>query len=166
MGELFEQLTTGSGRVVTGICYHWSDPAYPEFARKSLDPTRSLSLSDEYYSWANYEHGGRLYKLTCAYHRPLVLLNQLADFHICFPYGEDTLYTKLLEVARFDAVVYTPHEYGRDRRQGLLMNPTRQVLTIREVTDYDRDLIEAYRAKMNNRWREYMSKSLAPSVTT
>jgi hypothetical protein len=154
MGELFEQLNASQGVVTTGTCYHWSDPASGEFTRRSLDPTRSLAVSDEYYSWANYRHGGRLYKLLCAFRKPLLLLNQLVDFQVLFPYGEESDYSALLPAGGFDAVVYTPHEYGRDARQALILNPAKQLLSIHEVVDYDPVLIDAYRSKMNVRWKE------------
>lgn len=157
MGDLFEQLINGGGDlIVTGECYHWSSPEHPEFSRRNIDPSRSVSVSDEYYSWSNYQDGGRLYALTVVFRKPLVLLDQLEDFEQMFPYGHDSLYTKLVERGDFDAVVYTPHPYGRGVRQALIMHPHKQLLAIREMHQYNTGAIDEYQKCMHPQWRRLM----------
>lgn len=161
----FEHLKNGGGgQVVTGPCFHWQEPQYPPLAIDTWDPTRSIFVSDEYYSWASLHVPGiRLYRMTVVFRTPLVLLEQLADYEEMFPYREDTPYTKLVERGGFDSIIYTPHPYGRGMRQALIINPHKQVISISEVTNYNRVAIEKKQKYMHPHWSRLMLPSPPPA---
>jgi hypothetical protein len=159
MGNLFEAMATGANRTVVGLCYHWSDPSEMALSMSNIDPERSLFISDEYYSWANFEHGGSLYELRVAFTRPLTLLEQMEDFETLFPEDGSGLYNELVKKGDFDSVVYTPHPYGRGIRQAVLLEPRKQILAVKEIEDYSPELIEAYRERESRYWRSIMNQS-------
>lgn len=167
----FEQIQTSPMSTTTVMRgWHWTNPERSEsngrltdFGQRvvvgqsghPIDFSQRLVVSDEYCSWANPWNGSQCYEVDYFLRRPLVLLEQFAELEKIL---EDPTYMEFLNASDFDSVVYTPHEYGKGRRQALLFDPVNQIVSARPFDEFDTAIIYAYRHRANAGWWKVMKE--------
>lgn len=161
-GHFFDQLKTDGGKTVVGTVYHWSANSQPELKLAAIDE-RTLSVCDDYWSW--FDANCRVYRLTVAFQKPLVLHEQFEVCEHSFAEGR-ALHWELVKSGQFDSIVYTPHEYGQGQRQALLLQPKKQVLSIEAFHDYDEALLLENREGLAANWNRLLNHTPGPYTVT
>lgn len=152
-----------TGKTIISSGYHWVNAPFDGLEKAKLTNRKPLYFCDNDHSWFQPEvTGQKLYEIEFMIHNPLVILEQFATYETIF---DSTHHLKeYLKHNSFDAIIFTPHLHARGYRQGVLLRPKDQILSIQPmfVGENDQAYLKKRKAEDTKHWTEFMEENYGP----